>query len=64
MNPMQMNPFQLLQQFQQFRQTFMQKNPNVNPQNRVQEMLNTGKMTQTQFEQCRKMANMLTGQNR
>lgn len=54
-----MNPWQIWQQYQQFRQSFMQKNPNVNPQQKVQELLNTGRMTQQQFEQLRNMANSL-----
>lgn len=56
-----MNPMQLMQQFQQFRQNFMQQNPNANPQAMVQQLLNSGRMSQQQFEQFRKMANMLTG---
>lgn len=57
-----MNPMQLLQQFQNFKQTFMRQNPTGNPQAMVQQLLNSGKMSQQQFEQLRNMANMLTGQ--
>lgn len=53
------NPFQIMQQYQQFKNNFMQKNPNVNPQAVVQQLLNNGKMSQQQFEQCRQWADML-----
>lgn len=36
---------------------------NMTPQQRVQELLNTGQMTQEQFEYLRQTANQLTGKN-
>lgn len=36
---------------------------NMTPQQRVQELLNSGQMTQEQFEYFRQMANQLTGKN-
>ena len=34
-----------------------------NPQQKVQELLNSGQMSQQQFEQLRQMANQITGKN-
>lgn len=56
-----MNPMELFQQFQNFKQNFMRQNPTANPQAMVQQLLNTGKMSQQQFEQLRSLANLLTG---
>lgn len=55
------NPMQIMQQFNQFRQNWLQQNPNVSPQQAVQNLLNSGKMSQQQFEQYRNMANQFTG---
>lgn len=61
------NPFSNFQIFQQqfnsFAQTFQQQNQGVNPQQLVQGMLNNGQMSQQQFNQCRMMANQITGMN-
>lgn len=54
-----MNPMQMMQQFQSWKQAFTQKNPGVNPQEHVQQLMNQGKISQQQFEQARSMANML-----
>ena len=43
--------FQMMQQFQNFRKTFQ-----GDPKQKVQELLNTGKMSQDQFTQLQKMA--------
>lgn len=56
-----MNPMQMMQQFQQFRDNWMKQNPNKSPQQAVQELLNSGKMSQQQFEQFRNMANSIMG---
>ena len=52
------NPFSnmsnFLTQFNQFRQNF-----NGDPQQMVQQMLNSGKMTQEQFNQASNLANQL-----
>ena len=56
-----MNPLQMMQQFQQFRQNRLQQNPNTSPQQAVQQLLNSGKMSQQQFEQFRKIANGFSG---
>ena len=58
-----MNPLQFMQQFTQFRDTWMKQNPGANPQQAVQQLLNEGKMSQQQFEQLRNMANSFTGMN-
>lgn len=51
-NNNQNNP--MLQQFLQFRKNF-----NGNPQQIVQNMLNSGKITQAQVNQCAQKANQL-----
>lgn len=45
------NPMQMIQQFNQFKSNFQ-----GNPQQKVQEMLNTGQMTHEQFSQLSTMA--------
>ena len=49
-------------QFKAFAQNFSQQNQ-MPPQDRVQQLLNSGQMTQEQFEQLRAMANQITGKN-
>lgn len=49
---MQMNP--MLQKFNQFRQMFK-----GNPQQQVQQMLNSGKISQAQYNQAVQMANQV-----
>jgi len=56
-----MNPFQIMQQFNQFRQNWLRQNPNVSPQQAVQNLLNSGKMSQQQFEKFRNIANSFSG---
>ncbi len=56
-----MNPLQMMQQFNQFRQNWLQQNPNVSPQQAVQNLLNSGKMSQQQFEKFRNIANSISG---
>lgn len=53
---------QFQQQFAQFQQQF-QGGGGLNGQQQVQQMLASGQMTQEQFEQCRRMANQMTGMN-
>lgn len=53
------NPMQLKQQFDSFARNFQQSGQN--PQQVVQQLLNSGKMTQGQFNQYRDMANKITG---
>lgn len=48
-------------QFDLFKQNIERQN--VNPQQKVQELLNSGQMTQQQFEQLRQLANQITGKN-
>lgn len=61
MNPMQMfgNMQNFMSQFNQFRQQIQQQG--INPQQQVQELLRSGKMSQQQFEQLKAMAQMLSG---
>lgn len=59
-NAQQMQMFQ--QQFGQFQQQF-QGNGQINPQALVQQKLNSGEMSQQQYEQLRNMANMIMGTN-
>ena len=58
-----MNPNQLMQQFSQFKANWQRQNPGANPQQAVQQLLNSGKMSQQQFEQFRNVANNITGMN-
>ncbi len=53
------NPTDTLQKFKTFRENFIQKG--IDPQSAVQELLNSGKMSQQQYEQYRAVANALTG---
>ena len=48
------NPFQLIQQFQQFKRNFK-----GDPREQVQQLLNSGKMTQEQLDQYTSMAQSL-----
>lgn len=54
------NPMQFKQQFESFARNFQQSGQN--PQQVVQNLLNSGKMTQNQFNQFRDIANKITGQ--
>lgn len=47
-------PMQIMQQFNQFRQTFK-----GNPQEEVQKLLDSGRMSQDQFKRLSEMANQL-----
>ena len=49
--PQHNNPMQMMQQFQQFRNTF-----NGNPQQMVQQMLRSGQITEAQLQQATQMA--------
>lgn len=51
MTPQRSNPMQMMQQFQQFRNTFR-----GNPQQMVQQMLQSGQITETQLQQATQMA--------
>lgn len=50
-----------MNQFNQFKQNIQQNG--INPQAQVQQLLNSGQMTQEQFNQFRAMANQITGKN-
>ncbi len=50
-NPFMMNPGNLFQRFQQFRQTF-----SGDPRQKVQELLNSGRVSQDQYNQAAQMA--------
>ena len=61
MNPMQMfgNVQNMMNQFQQFRNQIQQQG--IDPQQQVQELLRSGRMSQQQFEQLKAMASMFSG---
>ena len=66
MNPLQMliqNPQQLFQQVNNFAQQLQQQSRGMTPQQMVQNMLNSGKLSQAQFNQLRDIANKITGMN-
>lgn len=48
------------QSFMQFAQNFRQQ-ATCSPEQRVQQLLNSGQMTQEQFNQIRRLANQITG---
>jgi len=54
-----MNPALFMQNFAAFAKNFGQSNP----QQMVQNLLNSGKMSQAQYNQLRSMANQITGMN-
>jgi hypothetical protein len=56
-----MNPMQMMQQFQKFKADMLAKNPGMNPQEMVNQMVSSGKVTQAQFEQARQFAGMIPG---
>lgn len=56
-----MNPMQMIQQITQFRQNMLNQNPNMNPQEMVNQMVQSGKVSQAQFEQARQFAGMFPG---
>jgi hypothetical protein len=56
-----MNPMQMIQQISQFRQNMLNQNPNMNPQEMVNQMVSSGKVSQAQFEQARQFAGMFPG---
>ena len=51
-----MNPMELLKQFPKFKQDMMAQNPGMNPQEMVNQMVSSGKISQQQFEQARQFA--------
>ena len=53
------NPQQFKAQFDNFARNFQQGGQN--PQQLVQQLLNSGQMTQAQFNQLRNIANQITG---
>lgn len=57
MDPRQFADF--MSQFNQFRQNFQQSG--VDPKQKVQELLNSGQMSQDQFNTLRMLANQITG---
>ena len=66
MNPLQMlmsNPQQLFSQVNNFAQQLQQQSNGMTPQQMVQNMLNSGKLSQAQFNQLRDIANKITGMN-
>lgn len=52
-----------MKNFNNFAQQFQTQNRNVTPQQKVQELLNSGQMTQQDFDQLRDIANKITGRN-
>ena len=59
---MQINNQQdFVNKFQEFKRQFEKQNPNMTPRDVVQKMLESGKMSQTQFNQLRNMANQMLG---
>lgn len=53
-----MNPLQMMQNFQRFKKEMEAKNPGINPQEKVSQMLQNGEVSQQDFEKARQMAAM------
>lgn len=49
------------QRFNAFGQNFRQQNGNISPQQKVQQMLNNGQMSQEDFNRISHMADMIMG---
>lgn len=62
-NPMLNNFAEFMKNFNNFAQQFKNQNQNVSPQQKVQELLNSGQMSQQDFNQLREIANQITGRN-
>ena len=56
---MNINPLQMMQNFQKFKQDMEKQNPGMDPQEMVNKMVSSGRVSQSQFEQARNMASML-----
>lgn len=54
-----MNPMQMMKDFQKFKADMQAKNPGMNPQDLVNQMVSSGEVSQAQFEQARSIANSL-----
>lgn len=52
-----------MNQIQQFSNNFQQMYPNMDPRMKVQELINTGQMSQQQYNMFRQMVNSITGMN-
>ena len=57
------NPQQLFQQVNNFAQQLQQQSNGMTPQQMVQNLLNSGKVSQGQYEQARSIVNKITGMN-
>ena len=56
-----MNPMQMFQQIQSFRENMLKQHPNMNPQEMVNQLVQSGRVSQQQFEQARSFAGMFPG---
>lgn len=59
-NPLMQFQTNFNQQFSAFAENF-NKTSSCSPQDQVQQLLNTGRMSQSQFDQYSQIANMMTG---
>lgn len=55
------NPMEMLKEFPNFKSDMLAKNPNMNPQNMVNQLVQSGKVSQQQFEQARQLAQQFGG---
>ena len=55
------NPQMFRQQLNNFAQNYSRTFGNISPQQAVQQLLNSGQMTQAQFNHFRDIANRITG---
>ena len=54
-----MNPMKIMGQVKQFRENMLRQNPGMNPQEMVNQMVSSGKVSQQQFEQARSIVESL-----
>lgn len=62
-NPMLNNLGKFMQDFNSFAKEFGNQNKGISPQQKVQELLNSGTMSQDDFNKLRDIANQITGRN-
>lgn len=56
-----LNPLEMLNRIKKFQQEMTAKNPGMNPQEYVSRLVQSGKVSQAQFEQARQFASSFPG---
>ena len=55
------NPLEMINRIKKFQQEMTAKNPGMNPQEYVSQLVQSGKVSQAQFEQARQFASNFPG---